>query len=256
DRYSQQLGYQQYAAESGAEGGALYDVELGGDIYHACFDGTGWILEGSSAACPDNDRPIADFNPDVENDGPNGVGEFYWSDYWAHGSTGGHAEVTNGGLGILKGKQEVVSNAFDPILSSTDGGLANTQGTIKMSTADGSRTGEYLVVDRDGTDLGKSGGLSEPVFLCNPAPLEIGNYVWCDSLENGIQDACERGISDIKVQLFDRNGALVGVTTSSATGQYYFNETNVDTTGVDAGGVANNAYTGMSYETQYFIVFG
>ena len=90
--------------------------------------------------------------------------------------------------------------------------------------------------------------------------IEIGNYVWYDSLNNGIQDACERGIDSILVQLYNRNGVLVGQDTTSNTGQYYFNQNNIDTTGitVDGSGIAApvTAWSGMSYSTQYFIVFG
>ena len=108
-------------------------------------------------------------------------------------------------------------------------------------------------------NFGKASGLGEIAFSMKPAPLEIGNYVWCDSVQNGIQDACERGISDIIVQLYDRNGNLIGQDTT-INGQYYFNQYNVDTTGitVDGSGAATpaTAWSGMSYVTQYFIVFG
>ncbi|MEM1118939.1 MAG: SdrD B-like domain-containing protein, partial [Bacteroidota bacterium] len=117
----------------------------------------------------------------------------------------------------------------------------------------------------DGNDAfissGKTNGLGGLEFICEPAPLEIGNYVWCDSLQNGIQDACERGIDGLLVQLYDRNGNLVGLDSTANGGQYYFNQNNVDTTGiaVDGSGVAtpnSGSFTGMNYTTQYYIVFG
>ena len=52
---------------------------------------------------------------------------------------------------------------------------------------------------------------------------------------------------------------MVGQDTTSNGGQYYFNQYNVDTTGITvAAGVAtpNTAWSGMDYSTQYFIVFG
>jgi len=89
-------------------------------------------------------------------------------------------------------------------------------------------------------------------------PLEIGNLVWCDSIPNAIQNACERKVSGMLVQLYDANGLLVGQDTT-VNGAYYFNENNVDITGitVDGGGSSspNTAWSGLNYTTKYYIVF-
>ena len=107
--------------------------------------------------------------------------------------------------------------------------------------------------------FGKANGLGDLEAACAPAPLEIGNYVWCDSIQNGIQDACEQGIEDMIVQLYDEDGLLVGQDTTE-NGNYYFNQHNVDSTGitVDGAGVATPAtsWSGMQYTTKYYIVFG
>ena len=129
-----------------------------------------------------------------------------------------------------------------------------------LNTSSGARTDWYRIYNSQAPLFGKANGLGDIELLCSPAPLEIGNYVWCDSLQNGIQDACERGINNILVSLYDRNGVLVGQDTTSNSGQYYFNEFNVDTTGitVNGSGIASpvTIWSGMSYSTQYFIVFG
>jgi len=135
----------------------------------------------------------------------------------------------------------------------------NSGGVRKYNTVDGTENSSFELYNSTAGFARKGAGLGDLEIICDPAPLEIGNYVWCDSLQNGIQDACERGISDIVVQLYDRNGALVGQDTT-VNGQYYFNQNNVDTTGitVDGSGVATpvTAWSGMSYATQYFVVFG
>lgn len=57
-----------------------------------------------------------------------------------------------------------------------------------------------------------------------------------DSDNDGIQDANEMGLANVTVQLY-KNGALVGTTTTSSTGQYIFNNSNVT-----GGLLANMAY--------------
>ena len=50
----------------------------------------------------------------------------------------------------------------------------------------------------------------------------IGNFVWADTNNNGIQDAGEPGISGVVVMLLDGNGNMVGQTTTDQNGQYIF----------------------------------
>lgn len=169
-----------------------------------------------------------------------------------------HQESSLGGLTINKLTNELVHTVLDPV------NQFHSFGVEFNNLSSGVRTNEFRVFGNPAGDntayFGKGAALGDLILACDPAPLEIGNYVWCDSLENGIQDACERGINDIIVQLYDRNGNLVGQDTTSNSGQYYFNQNNVDTTGitVDGSGIATpvTVWSGMSYATQYFIVFG
>jgi len=156
---------------------------------------------------------------------------------------------------------ELVATFVDPLPPNTapNSQYFNQQGLHYYNAISGGNQIDYAVVTGSSSLLTVKGqALGDIEKLCDSAPLEIGNYVWCDSLVNGIQDACEQGISDIIVQLYDRNGILVAQDTT-VNGQYYFNENNVDTTGITvAAGVATpvTAWSGMSYATQYFIVFG
>ena len=152
------------------------------------------------------------------------------------------------------------------IPSQERGGLFSRGGVIKLSTTTGQRTEQgFQLYNSDsssgdnGQTFGKGTGLGDLELACIRPPLEIGNHVWCDSIQNGIQDACERGISDLIVQLYDSNGVLVGQDTT-VNGQYYFNEYNVDTTGitVNGNGLASPSaqWSGLNYDSEYFIVFG
>ena len=181
-----------------------------------------------------------DQNPSYPN-----AGEFFVGDFFHDGGNianpswlPGHAEIVVGGLAVLPGSGEVVATAYDPITG--EGGLFSRGGVIKLSTTTGQRTEQgFQLYNSDsssgdnGQTFGKGTGLGDLELACIRPPLEIGNHVWCDSIQNGIQDACERGISDLIVQLYDSNGVLVGQDTT-VNGQYYFNEYNVDTTGITA----------------------
>ncbi|MBK9462542.1 MAG: carboxypeptidase regulatory-like domain-containing protein [Sphingobacteriales bacterium] len=53
-------------------------------------------------------------------------------------------------------------------------------------------------------------------------PASLGNYVWYDVNQDGIQDATETGVDGVTVTLYDGNGAVVATTTTDATGAYEF----------------------------------
>ncbi len=52
----------------------------------------------------------------------------------------------------------------------------------------------------------------------------IGDFVWLDANQNGIQDPGEMGVEGIQVLLFDESNVLIDQTTSDATGFYQFTE--------------------------------
>jgi hypothetical protein len=55
-----------------------------------------------------------------------------------------------------------------------------------------------------------------------PNPSSVGDFVWHDENENGIQDEGEMGIADIVVRLYACDGTLLDETTSDADGAYLF----------------------------------
>ncbi len=54
------------------------------------------------------------------------------------------------------------------------------------------------------------------------ATATIGNFVWADTNNNGVQDSGEPGISGVVVMLLDGNGNMVSQTTTDQNGQYIF----------------------------------
>ncbi|NKQ35254.1 MAG: isopeptide-forming domain-containing fimbrial protein [Chloroflexi bacterium] len=53
-------------------------------------------------------------------------------------------------------------------------------------------------------------------------PASLGDYVWLDADQNGVQDADEYGILGVTVELYDSGDNLIGTTTTDATGFYQF----------------------------------
>jgi len=60
-----------------------------------------------------------------------------------------------------------------------------------------------------------------------PHPVEIGNYVWHDLNQNGIQDPNEPGIPNVEVILVPEDGLTEYQATTDSNGNYYFNDANV-----------------------------
>ena len=93
--------------------------------------------------------------------------------------------------------------------------------------------GYASVSDVDGGNLDVIGDVS-PVVLAAGAtssgnnfveeqPASIGDYVWLDENSNGVQDAGEAGIGNVRVELFAANGStLLATTFTDANGGYLF----------------------------------
>ncbi len=278
DRFGDQSGTRKFLSQNDANNGTYTWGTTGGDILRACYNGTGFTLEtGNGGACPS----ISGIAPS----GPGGE-EWYhwdyfsWSDNWdpVTGPQGTlHWETSQGGLLQLTNQPSVYTTAMDPF-DDFSGGI------IKLDNATGRRegntntdqltlsqvTGGYTIYETGdystnnsppvASSFAKANGLGDLEAFCDAAPLEIGNYVWCDTNRNGIQDAGENGLDDMVVQLYDANGNLIGQDVTSNGGQYFFNQNNVDINGITVDGSGNAsptvAWSGIDYSSDYFIVFG
>ncbi|MBK8968294.1 MAG: HYR domain-containing protein [Lewinellaceae bacterium] len=240
DRTAYQLGFDDYAPTGP---GTLYRGFAGGDVLRVFTKNGSYVLENNGQA-----GTTAGFGAN-NNQGP-GFGEFY-NDIWQNG---GHSEIMLGGLALRPGSGQVMAVMMDPMLlnppiwsngvrtlSNLTGGYVNGFVVFQYSTDPGTGT------------FGKAAGLGDIELICAiPTNIQIGNRVWKDDNQNGIQEPCEDPIANVKVELYDADGDLVGVTTTNANGEYYFDQTNVDTIAPYGTG----GFTGMSATTKYFVVVG
>lgn len=201
---------------------------VAGDVLRATPNGSGGFnLEGQAGG------PVGI----ADGEGPNGR-EFYADDNY----TGIHAETSLGSLAVLPGSGQVVVNSTDP------GSSLNSAGPVWMDNSTGRERDNFNVyTDTTAATFAKANGLGDLQIIYAPGTLSIGNRVWNDANDNGIQDANEAGISGVTLQLF-QGANLVGATVTNALGEYVF-----DTTNVNNGTPANTTDDGVKPNTAYQI---
>ncbi|WP_157585430.1 SdrD B-like domain-containing protein, partial [Runella zeae] len=203
DRYGDQTGRNNYATT----GTAVYESVIGGEILGAIPDGAGgYILESAGK--------LGSLTGSTNGKGPGG-GEFYNGENWTNG-VGGHQETSMGGLAILPGRNEIALTAIDPV-QSVSGGV------IFLNETNGTRSNQFELFKSSGAEtFGKANGLGDLELLCDPAPIEIGNRVWKDTDNDGIQDPDEPALAGVTVQLTDASGTLIATAITDANGNYIF----------------------------------
>jgi hypothetical protein len=247
DRWGHQTGEaNNYPNGVGGEQGVT-----GGDVMRA-YDNNGiFQIENNGVAGPltvggtvaQNNYNAGPGSPTFAPDGQGRGGrEFYFGDTWQ--ST--HDERGAGGLALKPGSGEVVMTAMDA------NEAIYTQGAIWLNNTNGLKNSGFTITSGGIATFGKGHGIGDIELLCNQLPIEIGNRVWIDTDNDGVQDPCESGISGVKVDLHKKDGTLVGQTTTAANGEYYFNATNVDTIAPYGTG----GFTGLTPNTAYYIVIG
>ena len=132
----------------------------------------------------------------------------------------------------------------------------NTSEFILRPAATVSYLSSYDGTSGPGEDFKGIGGDVIALSACDPLPLEIGNYVWIDTDGDGIQDACEEGLDNIVIRLYDENCTLIGLDTTDANGYYNFNFSNVDSTGLNPDGTPITHFNSLDTNTLYYIVLG
>lgn len=236
DRMGDQTGYQTL---SNPNNNARSKGITAGDIIRACGDPTnGWTLESNGRCGGEGSAPQG------TNEGPDG-GEFYYQENY-HPNSIPHSEVGVGSASQIPGHTEFIAGIFDPIyLSGTN--VYDSQGFrwfVNTGSVAGSQNRGYQVNDGG---FGKANGVGNTVPLCEAAPIEIGNRVWRDLNDNGVQDPGEPGIAGVTVHLYDSNNVLVGTAVTDANGEYYFVSSTVadpnpgDNIGQVNGGIKFNA---------------
>ncbi|MGI5436896.1 SdrD B-like domain-containing protein [Streptomyces shenzhenensis] len=190
-------------------------------------DRTGWQLPGSADARPTttfeggdinracrggNHMFVLDGNGGCTNNGTPEIREFYPGD-----TMGMHQEISEGGLALSKVETTIPFTAMDPIPKTGSGvrWVDRTTGNANPAT-----DGNYL-----NDTFGKSRGIADLEVLCDEAPLQIGNRVWKDLDEDGIQDPGEEPVVGATVNLYDADGKKIGTAVTNERGEYYFDST-------------------------------
>ena len=184
----------------------------GGDIRRLC-NVSGTLVAEGSAGCAFHDAD-----------------EYYTGDSYVSPNWYGnvnytvHQEIGTGGLAYFPGAVDVAVSAFDPVNNDWDKGpngrAAETSGVMWLNNTSGGRTRAVFTAPEQAGSFGKGGSGGDMEYLCDPAPIEIGNRVWADANGNGIQDPGEDGLQNVIVSLQTPTGTLT--TQTDNKGNYYF----------------------------------
>ena len=233
DRFGDQMSTSKYFDTSETE--KKHGISSG-DILKACNNSGTFVLEtGLSGLCPGVGG--------MDNSGPGGY-EFYHYDIFSLNPTwdpdtvdgGFHWETTQGGLMQIPGASYVVTTAMDPYSDFSAGILKldnSTGGRLGVGigeTVYDSLEGGYTIYDAIDFDpdgypsnspfFGKANGLGDLEAACQSA-ITIGNYVWYDVNQNGIQDPGEPPLAEVEVLLY-QDSILIGRDTTDTNGYYVF----------------------------------
>ncbi|MFC7622694.1 SdrD B-like domain-containing protein [Microlunatus sp. GCM10028923] len=222
-----------------------FGTHVSGDLLKACGNAAdGWTLEdngscgGQAGAAPNSNR------------GPGG-GEFYDGVFDQQGSGDPTSSVIHqntwmGGSALVPGFTSIRSAVFDPTSTVFSGGVK------RSSISDGSFSAGLKIYERlaDGSTpssedvgtMGKGNGLGDLTTLAEQGPVEIGNRVWIDTDQDGIQDPGEDPVEGVKVDA-ECEGGATGTTNTDADGEYYFNDSNVE------GGLPSSTECTLTFDT-------
>ena len=197
--------------------------ELNGDIRKMCLEANGTYTDESTAIAPTSCTSTEINYPSSGNL----YYEFYVGDYLdaGQGNYGedGHADTATGAIAQAPGEPNIIVGMID----ATDIYQPGSIGLYSNTTGD--KIGTQAVIDAHEVEVGgeqepygsKAGGMGDVEILCDPAPIEIGNYVWMDVNKNGIQDPNEPPLADVNITL-NCAGADIGIATTDTKGHYYF----------------------------------
>lgn len=142
-------------------------------------------------------------------------GEYYYQDGYY-----GHQESVQGALAIHPSYNTVLATMMDPanIWSNGWSQIDNSRGEKKVN---------YNIFTGEKGTFGKSSGLGDIELLNGSSTpqgigVSIGNYIWEDQDEDGLQDPGEPGMDSISVLLLDSIGTILSKTITDAEGLYYF----------------------------------
>ncbi|MFK4788161.1 SdrD B-like domain-containing protein, partial [Microbacterium sp. ZW T5_56] len=123
-----------------------------------------------------------------------------------------HAQAAYSGIAHVPGTDTVVSNTMDAT------GAINTNGLRAYDVETGNAVGNTFLTSA----FYKGMGLADLEALVLEQTQQIGNRIWSDLDQDGIQGPNERGIAGVQVSLYDADGNVVATTETDKNGEYYF----------------------------------
>ncbi|HRR10001.1 MAG TPA: SdrD B-like domain-containing protein [Rhodothermales bacterium] len=218
DRFGHQYGHQNYRFLGNPGYSDLVTAQVAGDLIIAGINcSTNTFTMESNGSFTSNGQSLS--GGTANGQGP-GNGEFFNGE----NQNTTHTETSQGAIGVLFGQAQVMLTNMNPTTSIFSGG------TKLMSTTNGASSNGYVLYNQNAIgDFGKANGLGDLEMIVPESPIEIGNRVWLDTDNDGIQDAGEAGISGVQVQLI-KSGTTISTATTDTNGNYYFSSaTGTDT---------------------------
>lgn len=216
DRSGQQYGNFNFAPVANPGSGILLfeHVASQGDVMMACPNSSGVLELESNGRCGIRQAGAGAGN----NQGPDG-GELFPDDFSFFPGTvvDAHQETYLGASSYRAGSNEIIVTGFN-----VDQQSQETAGYAAIGLELGKHTRFGEVYPNDPTFFGKASGLGDVEVICDPAPIQIGNRVWIDSDNDGIQDAGETGVAGVTVQLLNNSGTVIATKITDTNGNYYF----------------------------------
>ncbi|MEN0128687.1 MAG: DUF5979 domain-containing protein [Brevundimonas sp.] len=224
DRTAIQGGNRNYASDAASAG--TFESLSAGDFLIAGPNAAGTVYtaeSGGSVTGVDHLGVSRTRTGLVNGQGPGG-GEFFADQQNLGASTGSvtHYEVTLGSAVSFPGApQPILSTVYDPLSGVRLAGLMWFNGSTGAAVRGYEHTLDTAQTNGSST-FQKGGGLGAIEALASEAPVEIGNRLWFDGDQDGVQDADEPGVDGVTVELRDALDAVVATTTTDASGEYYF----------------------------------
>ena len=229
DRFAVQTGWQNRVPDTNKSNSTLIEVAVDGDTLIMCKQGSSFVQETDGTCTSDTVTHTAPARSQARENGTTPNKEFF-DDNYDDGGDSIHTEMSQGGLAVLRGTNEIAISMMDPddwinqggvrFLNQTTGSKGGWPYSLVLSSE---VIAQEAGVAGSNTSFSKSGSLGDLEVLCNNAPVQIGNRVWKDLNANGIQDPGEPGIAGVTIKLMRvSDGYQWGSVVTDANGNYYF----------------------------------
>ena len=174
-------------------------------------------------------------------------------------SNGEHLELTIGGLAYNPATKELAISMMDPANQIFSGGIRYLNSDTSSSTFGQYVSGAVFNSDSNSgnnqpwtASFLKSTSMGDIELLCDRAPVQIGNRVWIDTNQNGIQDPGEPPVSGVYVGLYAATGATgfgqqLGTAMTDANGEFYFSSNLTEGWWGNGDNVGGGLVPGQSY---------